>query len=328
MNTSFLWIVRRVIAMSLALAGAYWIIVGPLAADYMLNRMVATGCFAMAVIGLAVVVGASQQFHLGQGFFMAMGAYVSTYFSDARGWGPIAGLVIGVVVTVIVAWILGLILSRLDGLYFAVATLALPIIGGTIIDRLPQFTGGEQGQVVNYFTLGSWSLDSYLRAYVFVWAGVMILVVLAHRYLTSRRGYILRAVGSDEAAARSLGIKSTRAKAEAFAISAGFAAIGGSFRGYTNGFLYPGYFDVGASLEMIVYAVAGFGTVVGGVVATAVMGLIPVVFESLANSMLIVLGTILSLLLIFLPESVDFSRFRIGRKRRESRLDSAEGANV
>lgn len=298
MNRSFLSDVRSVVILGIVLIFVYWFVSGPLDSAYLIARLVTAGCLAIAVIGLSIVVGASHQFHLGQAFFCGLGAYWTGYTYGELGWPALVSGATALLVAIVLAYPIGLLLGRLAGLYFAVATLALAIIGTALVFQLDQFTGGEDGRVLPYLSIGSWSTETYLSSYLTVWAVALIAMLIAKRFLGSRRGVMTMAVGIDEAAARSLGIRAARTRMTAFTLAAVFGALGGVMFAFTTGFVYPGDFDLVVSIELVVYSIAGFGGVIGGVVATLVIGLIPVVFTTLSNSFEIILGVALTALMV------------------------------
>lgn len=286
-----------------ALALVYLLVIGPLDRAYLVDQLVTAGCVSLAVVGLAVVVGGSRQFHLGQGFFYGVGAYWSAVADDRWSWPPLVAVASAVALSCAVAWLIGRILNRVSGLYFAIATLALAVIGTSLAHQLREFTGGDNGLAVGRFELAGWEMSTDMRRFVVVWVVAIIGAVLAERYLASRRGRAVRAVGGDEPAARALGISAAVTRTQAFVIAAGFAAVGGSMHGFSSGFLYPDSFGLIASVEMVVYVIVGAGTVAGALVATGLLALIPLVFEPLEGRLDLVFGVILVVLLVLLPES-------------------------
>lgn len=297
---------------AIALIVTYVLVTGPLDRAHLVDQFVSAGCVALAVVGLTVVVGGSHQFHLGQGFFFGVGAYWTAVAAGRWSWPPLLALLSATVVCCCLAWIIGRVLNRVSGLYFAIATLALAVIGTSIAFQLREYTGGDNGLLVDELEVAGWSMNSGLRGYVVVWSVALLGAFFATRYLRSRRGRAVRAVGGDEPAARSLGISSAGSRTQAFVIAAGYAAVGGGLHGFSSGFLYPESFGLVASVEMVVYVMVGAATVVGGLVATGMLALIPLVFEQLEGKLDLVFGVVLVTLLVLLPEnpSVPWSRLR------------------
>src|SRR5713101_9492064 len=100
--------------------------------------------FAIAIMGLNILVGYSGQLSLGHGAFIALGAYTSAilahrYKMDFLLTIPIAGLLTG-----LVGFLFGVPALRLSALYLALATFALAVVTPSLIKR-PAITGGVQG---------------------------------------------------------------------------------------------------------------------------------------------------------------------------------------
>src|SRR3954453_23376090 len=117
-----------VVRIVLVLAAALLLGLLPLAiSDYRAYQFAFVGIYFIAIVGLNVVTGYSGQISLGQGAFMAIGAYTTAILSVSYGGGeswtiPAAGLVSGVV-----GFAFGFPALRLSGHYLALATFALAV---------------------------------------------------------------------------------------------------------------------------------------------------------------------------------------------------------
>src|SRR4030081_3863591 len=103
---------------------------------------------AIAIMGLNILVGYSGQLSLGNGAFMALGAYTSAilahrYKMDYLVTIPIAGLLTGVV-----GFLFGVPALRLSPLYLALATFALAVVTPSLIKRPVDLTRGTEGIVL------------------------------------------------------------------------------------------------------------------------------------------------------------------------------------
>ncbi len=327
---------RNVVALvagAVVLLGVYMLVTGPLNRQYLVGELVTAGCIAIAVVGLALVIGGSHQFHLGQGFLYGLGAYWTAVATGRWSWPPLLALVSAVVVSCVVGWLIARVLNRVSGLYFAIATLALAVIGTSLIAQMRTFTGGDNGLPVDLFEVGGWTMRTDAQGFAVVWCVALVGAFAASRYLRSRRGRAMRAVGRDEDAARALGISSRSTRTQSFVISSGYAALGGGLLAFSSGFLYPDSFGLVASIEMVVYVIVGGATIGGALVATGVLALIPLVFEQVNEHLDLVFGIVLVALFMFVPENVRGSvlewRSRRARRlaRRRSEHAEAEAAS-
>jgi branched-chain amino acid transport system permease protein len=225
--------------------------------------------FAIAIMGLNVLVGYSGQISLGHGAFMALGAYTTAilahrYHLNYLATIPIAGLVTGAV-----GFLLGIPALRLSALYLALATFALAVVTPSLIKRPEQLTGGVQGiellppappQFVNdTFTAltGTPSMTSDQWLYYLSLAIALVLFWLAWNLVRHRPGRALRAIRDGEVAAAAFGVNIAGYKTLAFAVSAFYAGIAGSLFGLSIGFVSPDTFPVSLSFQIFVGAVIG-----------------------------------------------------------------------
>src|SRR5205807_2296589 len=109
-----------------------------------------------ALAGLTVLAGLSGQISLGQGAFMAVGAYTVALLIGNEGWSPAPALAAATAVSAIIGIPVGAAASRLRGPYLAGATLAFAVGLPALADKFPKTFGGENGLVINPPTPPSW----------------------------------------------------------------------------------------------------------------------------------------------------------------------------
>src|SRR3954451_17188041 len=136
-----------VVRIVLVLAAALLVALLPLAiSDYRAYQFAFVGIYFIAIVGLNVVTGYSGQISLGQGAFMAIGAYTTAILTVNYGVGvywtiPVAGVVTG-----LVGFGFGFPALRLSGVYLALATFALAISIPSFAKHFDTFTGGSPGK--------------------------------------------------------------------------------------------------------------------------------------------------------------------------------------
>ncbi|MEZ5258410.1 MAG: branched-chain amino acid ABC transporter permease [Ilumatobacteraceae bacterium] len=112
-----------------------------------MNKAIA---FAVAILGLQVVVGFTGQIALGQSFFFGMGAYLAAWLVEDHGWPYLLTLVVIIPVCFGFGMIFGIPALRIKGLYLALVTLGLAAIFPSLVQldvvRLHQ-RGGRQDRV-------------------------------------------------------------------------------------------------------------------------------------------------------------------------------------
>src|SRR5690349_18781898 len=106
--------------------------------------------YAIALLGLNILTGYNGQISLGHGAFYAIGAYVAAMLMDQAGMPYWATIPVAGAACLLAGFLFGLPALRLEGLYLAVATLALAVSTPQILKSHPleKWTGGVQGIVI------------------------------------------------------------------------------------------------------------------------------------------------------------------------------------
>src|SRR5271163_3745713 len=183
-----------------------------------------------AVAGLTVLTGLSGQISLGNGAFMAIGAYVTALLLLHLSWPFYVVLVVAAAVTAVAGAVVGVAAARLRGPYLAGATLLLGVALPAIAYAWPATFGGDQGLNVTFTTpafLGVNFPPTRWQAWVCAAVALIVLVLLAN-LIQSRVGRTWRAVRDNEVAAALDGINVAAARVGAFVVSATSAGLAGA----------------------------------------------------------------------------------------------------
>ncbi|WP_327109299.1 branched-chain amino acid ABC transporter permease [Nonomuraea glycinis] len=215
--------------------------------------------YALALLGLNLLVGHAGQISLGHGAFFAVGAY-ATAIPLARWDVPhLVTLPIAAGVAFLLGLALGLPAMRLRGLYLALVTLAIAIFLVPLLKRFEEVTGGSMGLTLPKPAPPAWTglaEDQWL--YFLALAVALVAFGLAAGLLRSRVGRALHAIRDNEAAAEVMGVRLSYYKTLAFAWSALFAGAAGCVYTWVIGFVSPDSFVVTLSITLLA------GIVVGG----------------------------------------------------------------
>lgn len=270
------------------------------------QTMVRIGVYAVAVLGLNIVMGYTGQVNLGQIFFVGLGAYV-TAFGVKQGWNILLVFVLACLIAGVVGLLVALAAARLGGLAIAMVTIALPIVGVPLAKRLEGFTGGSQGISARFTDAPDWS-----GLYNDQWQYYIILLVTAAGFLLARnlvRGKYGRAFGvvkENEAVAASMGVSPYRTKVLAFTVASIF--------GGASGFLYlaavrytsPETLSFGHSISLLAaMVIGGAGSIAGSLIGGAYYVLVPLLTNAVDPGLTTVSqGAILLIVLFLLPEGL------------------------
>ena len=240
-----------------------------------------------AVAGLTVLTGLSGQISLGNGAFMAVGAYTTALLLMHLSWPFIAALVVSAAVSAAVGAIVGVAAARLRGPYLAGATLLLGVALPTVALAYAGIFGGDQGLNVTFTAPGFLSATFPLtrwQAWVSAAVTLVTLVLLAN-LCYSRIGRNWRAVRDDDVAAALDGVNVAATRVLAFVVSATCAGIAGALLAIVTGLVAPGAFTITLSIGLLTAAViGGLGSLPGALWGSLVIVLVPTYITDAATS--------------------------------------------
>ena len=281
--------------------------------SYVLGILNFIALYAMAALGLSLVMGFAGQVSLGQAAFYAIGAYVSGVLTASHGWNGWAALAVAVLAGGIVAFLVGLPIFRLSGLLLAMASLGFGIIVYYVLVNWSGVTGGPSGLTgIPPLGVGRFRFDRDARMLWLNWGCLLLLLALAGNLVDSRIGRSLRAVQGSEMAAEAVGIDTARLKLAVFTVAGATTALAGALYAHYLTFINPSPFGFGFSVELVVMVVLGgtsslWGSVLGAAaVVLLVEGLrsvLPLVSVShgAAEYEIVLFGLILMAFMLFLP---------------------------
>ena len=293
--------------------------------------------YAVAALGLSLLMGLAGQVSLGQAGFFAIGAYTQAVLVTEYAVNALLASVVAVAVTMTAALLVGLPLLRLRGHYLALATLGFGIIVAVLATE-SDFLGATSGIFgISKPSMNGRVYDSASEYFLLLTPIVLLGLLLARNIVQSRFGRALGAVNDSEVAAESLGVDTFRFRVQVFVLSAAYASVAGTAFAHWIAVVNPNAANFPLSVKFLLMAVlGGVGSVYGAVVgAFAVEGLdeglrtlIPqLVPGAVGEVQLIGFGIALTLIMIFLPGGLHQAfRLLVGRIRsdRSSRSGPAD----
>ncbi len=227
-----------------------------LGADYALAQAAFVTTWAIAGLGVIVVVGQCGQVSLGQGALLGLGAYAQALLA-LRGVPAPLSLPVAVALGAAGGWLASLPARRLGGLYFAMSTLAFALIVEEALVRWESVTHGAAGFAVPPLALGGWVADTSLAQALVGGVALALAWLACRRWVASRLGRAWRAVREDEVAAAAAGIDVARAKTLAFVLGGGLSGLAGALYAHWIGFVSPEQFGLMLSFELLMLAFIG-----------------------------------------------------------------------
>jgi branched-chain amino acid transport system permease protein len=261
--------------------------------------------FALAVVGLNLLMGFAGQVSLGHAGFLGIGAYsvaIGPVHFGAPSW---LCLFVGAILSGAVAFAVGRPILKLKGHYLAVATLGFGLLVAIVLTNEAGWTGGPDGMNVPALTLFGWRVHGSDAWYWIAGATFVGGFLLALNLMESPTGRALQAIHDSEIAARVLGIDVARKKLTIFIISAMYASVAGSFLALFNGLITPDVAGFLGSIELVAMVVlGGMGSIFGSLVGAAVLVVLPQVLTIFHEYEQALLGLIVMVFMIFLRQGI------------------------
>lgn len=267
--------------------------------DYWTTIALQLYVFAVLALSWDLVGGQTGYPSFGNMAFFGVGAYTSAILLESYGAGlPLAFAAAGLAALAF-AGVIGLIVLRLRGHYFAIATLGV-LLAAREIGRNLEVTGGASGIIL---------LDVPPQTlFYYAILGVLVVEVAVVYFLTGTRfGYILNTIRDDEQKAASMGINTTYYKTGAWMLAALFTGLVGAMWAPYNTFVDPQQaFNLAWNVELIVMAfLGGPGTVAGPVLgALGLGGFIFQIETFFSGWQLAVLGVAVVVTVVAFPQGV------------------------
>lgn len=257
-----------------------------------LNMMIKAAYFAIAALGLNIIVGYCGLLNLGFAGFMLIGSYTAGILMKEYSWPFWMAYMASVAHGAFWGVVLGLPTLRLTGDYFAIVTFGFGELTNMVARNWVSMTRGQRGypgvprpeiDLSWLHKLGiatdmplKWKFSVFGELVNLYWYLVAVLLGLtmffAERLWRSRLGRAWAALREDEVAAEACGINAMWYKTIAFAISAGIGALAGAFEVTFSTMADANNYDFMISVSVLAYLVlGGMGTVRGSVLGAFVL---------------------------------------------------------
>ena len=269
---------------------------------YTVNLLMQASTYAIAVLGLTIVLGYSGQINLAQAAFFGLGAYGVGLGTTTFGLPFWAALLIGMAVAALAGGALGLMTLRLGGHYLAMVTISFQTILSLVLTNWVKFTKGPDG--ISGIGRPSRFAESgpYLGLCV---AGLYLVGYLVWYLRKTKLGRAMQATRDNELAADVIGVNTYRTKVTAFTLSSLLGGLGGGL--FAGGFSYisPDQFSFSESVVFLTMALLGgcrfpLGTVFG----TGLLIMLPEWLRFLKTIYLAVYGGAVILIMVFMPDGI------------------------
>jgi branched-chain amino acid transport system permease protein len=264
---------------------------------------------ALAVLGVVLLLR-GKLLTFGHALYYAAGAYAAGMAMKYLGVREaLVLLALALAAGMALSALLGLLVTRYRGVYFALLNLAFSMVLYGVLLKFYSVTGGTDGLGLSETTLAGFRLSGdplRVAMYELTVLVMALLVYLAHRFFVSPTGYALRAIRDNEVRVEYMGVSVWRAVYVSYVIAGGMAGVAGGLISLSVGHITPDLAFWSQSGEFVFVAILG-GT---GSMLAPVIG--SVLFEFLRNyafelspyTWQMTLGIVLLLIIFFLPGGV------------------------
>ena len=276
--------------------------------------------YVALAISLNLVVGISGELSLGHAGFMAVGAFtgiiVMRVLEQHIGFMPlrlIIALLVAAFMAAIAGFIIGVPILSLRGDYLAIVTLAFGEIVRNFMNVL-YFALGKDGHLKFAFNhtidgiedsqrviTGAIGATGVTTTATFTGAALLtaftLFVVLNLK--NSKQGRAIMAIRDNRIAGESIGLDVKKYKLMAFVVSAALAGMSGCMFGQNYSTLAPVKFNFNTSVLILVFVVlGGIGNIWGGMIAAALLTILPEAFRQFADYRMLTYAIVLILVMI------------------------------
>jgi len=266
---------------------------------------------ALAAMALNFLLGFTGVLSFGHAAYFGLGAYGTAMTIKYLVPSTPLAMLVGVVVGTLAAAIIGALIVKLRGVYFAMVTIAFGQVFYFITFRWNNVTGGDDG-LTNWYRapidLGFTKLDILHNPEIFYYVILFffaISVALIAMLLRSPFGRTLLAIRENERRARFLGIPIERHIWLSFVISCFFVSIAGTLYALLNNFVDPRALRWDLSGNFVIMAVLGgmrsfWGPLVGAVIFVVLQDYVSSMTENWESF----IGLFFVLIVLFFPRGV------------------------
>ena len=233
---------------------------------YILYIVNTIGIYAIAAIGLNLLIGYTGQISLGHGAFFGVGAYAAAILATKVGVPFIIAVPVAGFITALVGMVFGIPSIRLKHLYLTIATLAGQFILEYVFVQWEGLTGGAEGISVTTANIFWIDLGSDRNFFYVIFICFVVMTWIAVNLVRTRYGRAFIAIRDNDQAAEGMGIPIFPYKLLSFAISSFYAGFAGALFAYYMMSITPEPFNLWLSIEYIaMIIIGGLGSIPGAV---------------------------------------------------------------
>ncbi len=266
--------------------------------------------FSILVMSLDILLGYTGLPSLGHAAYLGVGAYataiLASKFQFGLGYDFWLVVLIGIGTAAALAAVFGLLAIRATGVYFLMITLALGQCVWGLAYRWNSLTNGDNGiNLTGRPEFGGLNLSNEVTFFYVVFGFFAVSLLVMYILVRSPFGRSLAGIRERELRMQILGYNTWLHKYIAFIIAGAFGGLSGVLWAHTAGIVSPENLIITTSVDAILMAVlGGAGTLVGGLIGTAIVIALREYLSTLVPWWQYVLGAVYVLTILYLPSGL------------------------
>lgn len=287
--------------------------------EYLINLAILFCIYGTLALSLNMVVGMAGLLSLAQAAFYGIGAYAAAIGMTELGLGFFSTLLLGMLANGILAFVVGKILSRFQGDYYAIVSAGFSVIVFSVLLNWKDLTNGPLGIFgIPKPEIGSFRLVSNFSYLVLCLAAVALSCGIYVLFDRSSFGRTLKALREDEQLTRLQGYNTKHFKSIVFVVSAMMSGIAGAMFASYISFIDPSTFQLKEGIFLFtIIIVGGLSSAKGSIAGALILISLPEVlrfiglpYETAAQLQQIIYGALLVLMMILRPQGL-FGKYRM-----------------
>ncbi|MEI8344285.1 MAG: branched-chain amino acid ABC transporter permease [Candidatus Moraniibacteriota bacterium] len=281
--------------------------------EYLIHLAILFAIYAILGVSLNLVVGYAGLLSVTHAAFYGVGAYTTAIFLTKSGVGFFSSLILGIAIAVAVSFLIGVVLSKFKGDYYALGTFGFNAIIFAVFLNWQNLTRGSLG--IPGISRPELFGINFANNFNFMVLTLIFLVLIyfASRFVVnSSFGRVLKAIREDEIAIAVFGYNTLYFKLVIFVISAAMAAVAGSLFASYISFIDPSSFQLTESMFILaIIILGGLANLRGSILGALFLILLPEVLRFIgfpsdieAQMRQVVYGIILILLMFYRPQGL------------------------
>ncbi|NIA18440.1 MAG: branched-chain amino acid ABC transporter permease [Actinobacteria bacterium] len=281
--------------------------------EYLIHLAILFSIYAILGISLNLVVGYTGLLSVTHAAFYGIGAYATAILLTTSGVNFFVSIIFGIILTAIISFLIGIVLSKFKGDYYALGSFGFNIIVFSIFLNWQELTRGPLGiPGISKPELFGIDFSSNLSFLILSSLFLALIYFISKFIVNSSFGRVLKAIREDEKAIQVFGYNTLYFKLAVFVISAGMAAVGGSlFASYIT-FVDPSSFALMESVFILaIIILGGLANLRGSILGALFLILLPEILRFVgfpadiaAQMRQVVYGLILIGLMLYRPQGL------------------------